>query len=62
MAFQTTDKFLIVFVRLILGKKGINGVTGPRREIDIRYEIGLKGLGYKQRFLQPFFINFLSND
>ena len=39
--FKTTKKFLIVFVRLILGKKGIDGVTGPQREIDIRYEFNL---------------------
>ena len=58
MAFQTAGKFLIVFVRLILGKKGINGVTGLRREIDIRYEIDLKGLGTNRdscsRFLSTF--------
>ena len=34
--------FQLFFVRLILGKSGIDGVTGPRREIDIRYEFGLK--------------------
>ena len=42
VTFETTDKFLIVFVRLILRKKGVDGVTGPRREIDIRYEFDLK--------------------
>ena len=49
--FKTTKKFLIVFVRLILGKKGIDGVTRPQREIDIRYEFNLKvvwrRLGFK---------------
>ena len=49
--FKTTAKFLIAFVRLILGKAGADGVTGRQREIDIRYEfdfkVVLKGLGYK---------------
>ena len=49
MTFKTAGKFLIVFVRLILGKKGVDGFTGPRRKSDIRYEFGmdilLKGLG-----------------
>ena len=27
--FETTGKFLIVFVRLILGKKGVDRITGP---------------------------------
>ena len=51
VAFETTGKFLIVFVRLILGKVGVDGFTGPRRESDIRYEfdlkVVLKGLGCK---------------
>ena len=51
VTFERTGKFLIVFLRLILGKKGVGGVTGPRREIDIKYEfhlkIVLKDLGYK---------------
>ena len=38
VTFKTTGKFLIVFVRLILGKKEVDGVTRPRREIDIKYE------------------------
>ena len=29
--FEATIKFLIVFERLILGKVGIDGFTGPRR-------------------------------
>ena len=49
--FETTGKFLIVFVRLILGKAGVEGVAGPRREIDIRYEFDfnviLKDVGWK---------------
>ena len=48
---ETTGKFLIVHVRLILGKVGVDGFTGPRRESDIRYEcdlkVLLKGLGCK---------------
>ena len=51
MTFETTGKFLIVFVRLILGKVEVDGFTGPRRESDIRYEcdlkVVLKGLGCK---------------
>ena len=44
MTFETTDKFLIVFVRLILGKRWVDVFTGPRRESDIRYEFELKPL------------------
>ena len=51
MRFKTTVEFVIVLVRLILGKLGADGFTGPRRESDIRYEcnlkIVLKGLGCK---------------
>ena len=42
LIFKTTSKFSIVFVRLMLGKKGIDGFTGSRRETDIRYEFDLK--------------------
>ena len=42
MIFETASKFIIVFVRLILGKVLRDGFTGPRREIDIRYQFGLK--------------------
>ena len=42
MTFETRGKFLIVFVRLILGKVGVDGFTGPLRESDIRYEFDLK--------------------
>ena len=49
--FERTGKFVIVFVRLILGKVGVDGFTGPRRESDIRYEcdlkVVLKDLGWK---------------
>ena len=51
MTFETTGKFLIVFVRLILGKVEVDGFTGPRWESDIRYEcdlkVVLKGWGWK---------------
>ena len=33
--FETTGKFLIVFVRFILEKVGVDGFTGPRRESDV---------------------------
>ena len=36
VTFETTGKFLIVFVRLILGKVGLDGFTAPRRESDVR--------------------------
>ena len=42
--FPATSKFLIVLVRLILGKVGVDGFTGPGWETDIRYEFDLKGL------------------
>ena len=49
VALETTGKFLIVFVRLILGKVGLGRFAGPRRESGIRYEfdlkVVLKGLG-----------------
>ena len=49
MVFETTSK--IVFVIVIMRKVGVDGLTEPRREIDIRYEFGLKvilkDLGYK---------------
>ena len=33
MTFETTGKFLIVFVRLIFGKAGVDGFTGTRRKV-----------------------------
>ena len=39
---ETTGKFVIVFVRLILGKLEVDGFTWPRRESGIRYECDLK--------------------
>ena len=47
--FETTSKFLIAFLRLVFRKLGVDGVPGPRWEIDLRYEsdlkVILKGLG-----------------
>ena len=42
VTFETTGKFVIVLVRLILGKLGVDRFTGLQREIDIRYECDLK--------------------
>ena len=42
LIFETTSKFPIVFVRLILEKVDIDRVTRSRREIDVRYEFDLK--------------------
>ena len=36
LTFETAGKFLIVFVKLILGKRGVDGVTGLQLETDIR--------------------------
>ena len=51
VTFERTGKFVIVLLRLILGKLGADGFTGPRGESDIRYEcdlkLVLKGLGCK---------------
>ena len=51
VTFETRGKFLIFFLRMILGKVGVDGFIGPRRESDIIYEydlkVVLKGLGYK---------------
>ena len=38
MIFETTSKFLIVFMRMILGKVQVDGFTKP----DMRYKLGLK--------------------
>ena len=55
VTFETTGKFLIVFVRLILGKVRVDGYTGLRWESDIRYEFELKSwfyLFYLIRYLE----------
>ena len=36
VTFEITGKFLIVFVRLILRKVGVDVFTGPRGESDAR--------------------------
>ena len=36
VTFETTGRFVIVFVRLILGKVGVDVFTRPRRESDVR--------------------------
>ena len=36
VTFETTVKFLIVFVRLILGNVGVDVFTGSRRKSDVR--------------------------
>ena len=38
VTFETTGKFLIVFVRLISGKVGVDAFTGPPQESDFRLE------------------------
>ena len=58
--FERTSEFLIVFVRLILAKIGVDQLTGPRREIDIKYKFDLK-ISLK-RFLQPFLIELPSSN
>lgn len=40
--FETPSKFVIVFVRLILGKLWVDRFTGPRWKINIRYRFDLK--------------------
>ena len=42
MTFETTCKFLIVFVRLILGKVRVGRFTGPQQESGVRHEFDLK--------------------
>ena len=41
LIFETTGKFLIVFMKLIQEKIGVDVVTDLRREIDIRHEFDL---------------------
>ena len=48
MRFETTGKFVNVFVRLILGKKRVDGFTRSRRESGIRYEFNLKVVSVKE--------------
>ena len=64
MIFETS-KFFIAVVRFILGKVWVDRYTGPRQEIDIRYEFDLKlllkYLECKWRLFQPFLIEFPSS-
>ena len=66
MIFETISGDLIVFVRFLLGKVGVDRVIRPRREVDIRYKFGLKiilkDLWKRHSFLQPFLIEFASNN
>ena len=39
---EATSKYVIVFVRLILGKVWVD--SGPKREIDLKYKFNLKVL------------------
>ena len=36
LIFETTSKFLIAFVRLILGRKGVDRCTRPQQKIYVR--------------------------
>ena len=51
MVSQGKSKFAIACVRMILGKVRVEGLTGQRRETNVRYEFGfkknLKNLGCK---------------
>ena len=66
VTFETTYTFPTVFLRLILGKVGVDRFTGPRWESDIRYEFNLKvvlkGLGCKKRLFRLFLTEFSSNN
>ena len=42
MTFETIYKFPTAFLKLILGKVGVDGFTIPRQKIDARYEFGFK--------------------
>ena len=44
VTFKTRGKFVIVFVRLILGKVGVDGFTGPRRERDVGHKFDFKSI------------------
>ena len=42
MIFEETNKFLVTFVRLILGKVEVDGISGLQRKTDTRYDFGFK--------------------
>ena len=55
VTFETKGKYIIVFVRLIFGKRGVVGVTGPRREIDISFKGKFKGFRVQIEILAAIF-------
>ena len=57
LIFETASKFPIAFLRLVFGKAGVDGVTRPRREIDVRYESedNFKGLREQREILAAVF-------
>ena len=65
VTLETPGKFIIVFISLILGKIGIDRVTGSRREIGIRDESDLKVILKDSRWISKQQLNlllFLSNE
>ena len=42
MIYEIKSKFLVAFVKLILGKVGVDGFTGPQQEEDITYDFSIK--------------------
>ena len=40
--YEIKSKFLVAFVKLILGKVGVDGFTGPQQEEDITYDFSIK--------------------
>ena len=55
VVFQTTTKFVIVFVRLILGKVEVDGFNGSRQKTDFRSEF-LKGFIVKIEIIAMTFV------
>ena len=42
MIYEIKSKFLVAFVKLILGKVGVDGFTGSQQEEDITYDFSIK--------------------
>ena len=42
MIYEIKSKFLVAFVKLILGKVGVDGFTGQQQEEDITYDFSIK--------------------
>ena len=63
--FKAASKFLILLVRLILGKVWVDGFIGSRQKIDVIYKFGFilifKEFLYKQRLMHSF-LNKLPNN